>query len=1000
MKIGLLHLSDIHIANEDHFIENYIEKIRLACHFELNDISKLYIVITGDIANMGVESEYDVAKKFLLSLRDDINTHHKINTIKFVIVPGNHDCVLNTPNDIRDALLVTCNKDDINEAIVNECIKVQDQFWSFYQSLTQSTPTTKIAYKFEDQLTLDSNIYFHCYNSSWMSIINERDCNKIIPTSCYLHTAKRSTDIVVSLFHHPTSWLSPHTDGNNKKLFEDHLLQSSNIVLCGHEHSTATRKVLSLKSNDEFVYIEGAALKVKSGESSFSFIKIDSNSMTGSTHSYYLSKNDEQYQQISTSDFTIAHNRTDANINDDFYSCLTNIVIPIKHPIVDKITLPDIYIYPDLEPMGDTNDIITKKYKDALDVLESTDGHLLIEGDAQSGRTSLLYAYYYYLYDRKGCFPIYIKGKNIKRQPIKDIIKNCVKQQYRPPFSEFDYISKDISKRIILIDDIDKSSLNATAKKQLIEDLKKEFSRIIITTPEVNELHIITENAKLYDDFKSYNIKPFGYYKRNSLIEKWIKLGVDKNIVQIENVEASIKSTFDTITNLLGEQFVPSYPIFILSLLQSLNTSIKSYNLNETSYAYCYESLIVLSLMRIGVTSAEIGGIMNFVTEFAYTLYAQQTIGIHKDQFNQFYNLHKSKYAFSYTLERILTILLNSQLIKEEDEMIFFTYKYLSYYLTAQKISALLHNEEGYKEVEKLCNNLHIEESANILIFVAHKAPANNRLIEELLLASMLPFEALEPVTLDTKDPFFAFLTSFISEIKDDIVLKNNDPDEYRKKRLKAIDEQDSSRKSSKMITSDDFKDPNVVNISQTLKVVRILGQIIKNQQGVFEKDKLAELIKSSYLACFRMINFFSNILIDAKDEILDVISKKINNQTDRQLIQKKIADYLYFLGYKVCLSIFSNLTSAVGTSSLKEIYNSVASDIDSPAARIITFTINTYYGSMNPAEVEALMETYKDNPVAIHIIKARVANHLYNTRVDFKKKQRLCAICHIRQIN
>ena len=93
-------------------------------------------------------------------------------------------------------------------------------------------------------------------------------------------------------------------------------------------------------------------------------------------------------------------------------------------------------------------------------------------------------------------------------------------------------------------------------------------------------------------------------------------------------------------------------------------------------------------------------------------------------------------------------------------------------------------------------------------------------------------------------------------------------------------------------------------------------------------------------------------------------------------------------------------MTSAVGTSSLKEIYNSVASDIDSPAARIITFTINTYYGSMNPAEVEVLMETYKDNPVAIHIIKARVANHLYNTRVDFKKKQRLCSICHIRQIN
>ena len=35
------------------------------------------------------------------------------------------------------------------------------------------------------------------------------------------------------------------------------------------------------------------------------------------------------------------------------------------------------------------------------------------------------------------------------------------------------------------------------------------------------------------------------------------------------------------------------------------------------------------------------------------------------------------------------------------------------------------------------------------------------------------------------------------------------------------------------------------------------------------------------------------NYLIDAKDEILDVFSKKINNQTDRQLIQKKIEDEL-----------------------------------------------------------------------------------------------------------
>ena len=58
MKIGLLHISDIHIGKTDKNILEFIPKIQSACHFEFNDITKLYVVITGDIANTGNDATH------------------------------------------------------------------------------------------------------------------------------------------------------------------------------------------------------------------------------------------------------------------------------------------------------------------------------------------------------------------------------------------------------------------------------------------------------------------------------------------------------------------------------------------------------------------------------------------------------------------------------------------------------------------------------------------------------------------------------------------------------------------------------------------------------------------------------------------------------------------------------------------------------------------------------------------------------------------------------
>lgn len=1000
MKIGLLHLSDIHISNED-IINQLIPKMQIACHFELNDIIKLYIVVTGDIANSGKDTEYDIAISFLKELQDKIMEKNSfINSTKFIIVPGNHDCFLERENPVRDTLLQSIKSDDVDLQIANVCIAVQDNFWEFHKKMCGFIPDSKLSYQIEEKLSLDISLFFNCYNTSWMSVKHEVDNNKIIPTSSLLSNSKRANDIVISLYHHPTSWFSPHTSKNNKKIFEDHLLQTSNIVLCGHEHSVSNKKVTSLKGNHEFVYLEGGALKEKNGKSAFKFICFDTDDFSGNVNSFELK--DCQYLEIDNSQFKLSHTRNDVNIDDSFYEVITDIKIPIKHPNVEKLTLPDIFIYPDLEPLIENEDFTSRKIKDALDLLDFKDENILIEGDSQSGRTSLLYAYYYKLF-KTDYFPLYIKGKDIKNSRVKDIIKQCIKQQYRKPFNANNYVEKDISKRVILIDDIDKSELNGDGKSKLLEELKKEFSKIIITTKEANEVHTFTENAKLYSNFKFFRIKPFGYYKRNQLIELWLKLGRDENTLKSDEIASSVKNTFDTVSGLLGEQLIPSYPVFILSLLQSLDNQLKPFSVTETSYAYCYHSLILLSLIQVGVSNSEVGGLFNFLTEFSYFIYEKKTSGVTRTLFVDFYNKYTQTYTFEYSLDKTIRILINSNILKEDDGVLIFSYKYLSYYLSAKKIASFAHEKKGHDEIVKLCDNLHIEKNANILIFITHHS-ADNKLIEELLLASMIPFENRSPITLDRNDPFFSFLTSFISSIKEDIVLRNTNPDEYRAKRLKEMDlknDREELDKTKHQLTEDDFKDKNIVDITQTLKVIKILGQIIKNQHGTFEKERLIQLIESAYLACFRLIDFFSAMLIDAKSEILDAIEKKIGDSVvGRDIIQKEVADFLYLLGYKMCLTSFSNLMQAVGTSSLKNLYDSAADRIGSPAARLVSFSIKTYYDRMNILELEELMNEYKNNPVATHIIRARVANHLYNNHVPYDKKQKISSICKMKLID
>ncbi len=70
MKIALLHLSDIHFEDKTDWIFNKAELIaRAAVSSVFSDpVKTLIIIVSGDIANKGFESQYDVATGFFSGL--------------------------------------------------------------------------------------------------------------------------------------------------------------------------------------------------------------------------------------------------------------------------------------------------------------------------------------------------------------------------------------------------------------------------------------------------------------------------------------------------------------------------------------------------------------------------------------------------------------------------------------------------------------------------------------------------------------------------------------------------------------------------------------------------------------------------------------------------------------------------------------------------------------------------------------------------------------------
>jgi predicted MPP superfamily phosphohydrolase len=993
MKIGILHLSDLHIQDET--LIDRVETLVKSVEYDVKQISHLYIILSGDIANFGRKNEFDIAKIFVSNLTEKLKEKWTMLNVSIVSVPGNHDCCFDNEKKTRKSILNDCKTDIVDEEdYFIDAMAVQSNFWDFTNEITDLKERNKVSYKYEFRPHLDFKVSFHCYNTSWLTEINEKQGSLTVPENKFIEN--ENGEYIISVFHHPIDWLSASTKRNNKQRFEEHLIKSSNLVIYGHEHDKGNPKAI-LQRNNNVVFCGGKAFdKNELNETGFSLYEID---LTDKSINIKTFNFDGNKYSVETEDRhqIIEKVKREFILKQEFEKKITNLSIPLKHSKKPKLVLSDVFVYPDLEPLlEDDNNVV--QYPNSYDLIDKVKneekGNVLIEGAGQSGKTALLYVLYKRYYEM-GLTPIYFRGKYCNETDVKRLVKKALKKQYNNENVDLFF---QLDKKVLLLDNFHKSNLNSKYKKRLVESFNNNFELIVVTSDDTFSSKNVTEEATSFKEYLKYKLLPLGHEKRSELIEQWLLIGENKLTVQEEDILNNVKLRFNEINSLIGNRLMPSYPIFILTLLQSLDENLQ--NFSQTSYANIYLVLIKAGLIKEGIKDSVLTSLLNILKELAFYMYDKKKSPFNREDFDNFISEYSGKYFRhkSLTNDKILSVLCNSNILKFDDEYYTFSYKYIYYFLIAQKISTDI---ESYQElIYDLCNNIHLEINANILIFLSHHSKAQI-LIDNIVFTSEIPFEKASPLTLNKDDEFVKFITEFTNEIKDEIIEDRN-PKEEVKKELKekdAIERNNSNDEDSE----EGIVPTEAIEMNQAFRTVKIIGQIVKNQSGDFEKEKLIKLVEAAYNTIFRFLGFYSGMLEKDKELLIETIVEDIKKKGEKKksrhgnldvkLIEKTVRNILQFISWRICVDSMTNLMFAVGTKGQNELFDRVNSNIDSPASKIVTFAIKTFYDKIDTKELEKLFDDVKDNYLAQSILKEYIKKYLYTNIVERSKRDRIIQI-------
>jgi GTPase SAR1 family protein len=1032
MKILLIQLSDIHFKEGENSVLKKEEKLFESIRNSTLEYDEIFLVVTGDTAFSGKEKEYEIGSNFLKGLKTKLEDYSKKN-VQILTIAGNHDCDFDIDTKARQNQITIIQKlgdSAIDNSVINQCVEVQKNYFSFRDSIQETVkpahdhPLLSV-YPFDYG---EKRIVFHCYNTAYMSEIHEQNGKMFYSTTLLPETVfNAKADLVISLFHHPFHWLNP----TNRREFATHIHKTADFYLTGHEH-TASKEMLDDLEENTVYHIEGSVLQDSGNifESEFHLIGFDLATESFKIDTFFW--NEDKYELSTKDSQWINYKRgkiklkSKYNLTREFAEVLNDVGGKFRHPVKSDIKLGDIYVYPTLryfntkESSEDNISFLLENAESVIRNIKPNSKYLLFGGE-NIGKTSLLRTVFKTLY-QKNYVPIIIDGKSIKNSGLDDFKKLVEKEfinQYGTDALE-DFKQEDISNVFILIDDIDKNPLkNQKAKGRFIKSICNYYKNLFFIGNELVAIEEIIADEEtpgdLFSEFHQYEILEFNHSMRAKLIQRWYTLGREEFVTDEETYK-KIDIAMRSISIAMGQRIVPNYPIFLLILLQALE-STNPHDLQVSSYGNYYQLLILKSLTDNIRDQSELNTYQSYCAELANFFFDKKTTIISRDEYDTFHKdisqFTKMDLPASMAADKTIYTLCKVGVLNYFGDNIEFKYQYTYYYFQAQFLAKNIAKEEIKEVITKLCQRLYRTEFANILMFLIHFSN-DEFIITELIKNASDIFKELSPCKLEND---ISHLHELVSELPK-LYLKSKTVEEVRNEENAKHDEVELQNTESEFKPTwdldEDISEIDIVSkLNLSFKLIEIIGQILKNNPtGSMTGPVKFQLLKETYTLGLRTLNVFFSVLNDNTDfiinqlqEIISKIEEKRNEnrkegekrEVEKEKIEKISRQLLFSLCTQISYTFVKKISDSVGTSKLMDKYPMVQSEFDFASVRLINFLIKLDHVSGFPdRDMQTLKEYVEKHPMSYFLLKRMVINHLHRHPVDFKDRQRICAFLGI----
>lgn len=369
----------------------------------------------------------------------------------------------------------------------------------------------------------------------------------------------------------------------------------------------------------------------------------------------------------------------------DFTKYLNSVGTGFSHP--DKaLTLRDLFVYPELKLANIAAKNVTSIHGEQVLRFVSTSEYLQIAGAPTSGKSTLARALYLDLKHEFAFVPLLVQASLIKGTSTEDLHKTVMQsfsQQYRDASSErFMQLARE--RKVLLIDDWHKLRIAGKARKKMLDGLRNLFGKVIVFSDDITLLQLLADASE--DGSASYGeyceIKQFGYRLRSELIRKWHNLGTDLGIDDME-LTSKISASENLLDTLVKKGTVPSWPIFILSVLQASSLAVEETALYG-SYGHLYEALLTRRMADASRRRQTLGQKYTYLSLVAYRLFQTGMLSLSETALREIHRKYELEYQVTENPDLLWEELQDAQVLLRSGDDFSFQYKYAYYFFVAK----------------------------------------------------------------------------------------------------------------------------------------------------------------------------------------------------------------------------------------------------------------------------------------------------------------------------